>query len=55
MAGMIEYWVKSDVGSIQREILQNGTVTAQITTYEDFLHYKSGKFQLIIVLNFHLK
>lgn len=42
--GMIEYWVKSDVGSIQREILQNGTVTAQITTYEDFLHYKSGVY-----------
>ncbi|KAI5749252.1 cathepsin B-like cysteine proteinase 4 [Diaphorina citri] len=45
--GKIQYYVSTNVTSIQREILTNGPATAQITVYEDFLHYKSGVYKHI--------
>uniref|UniRef100_A0A8D9F9L2 Cathepsin B n=1 Tax=Cacopsylla melanoneura TaxID=428564 RepID=A0A8D9F9L2_9HEMI len=42
---MIQYFVATKEDSIKLEILNHGPVTAQITTYEDFLHYKSGVYK----------
>ncbi|KAL1465859.1 hypothetical protein WDU94_005390 [Cyamophila willieti] len=43
----IQYFVETKEASIQREILNHGPATAQITVYEDFLHYKSGVYRHI--------
>jgi cathepsin B len=41
------YQVGSDDASIQNEIMQHGSVTAQMNVYSDFLHYKGGVYQAV--------
>ena len=39
------YRIPNNVQAIQREILENGPVQANLRIYEDFLKYKSGNWQ----------
>lgn len=41
--GASAYQIPKDEKQIQAEILKNGPVVGGMYTYDDFLHYKSGK------------
>lgn len=47
--GKTSYFVDKNAKAIQADILQYGPVEAGFDVYEDFLHYKSGKFQYVSV------
>lgn len=50
-AGKTSYSVPTNEKDIMKELYKNGPVEGAFTVYEDFLLYKSGRFQSI----FHVK